>query len=529
VAIDAYRLEKPIVKKDVEHITAEYLISNIELAFKVWREQRWGKDIPFDVFCEEILPYRLSTEPLENWREKALAIFFDIYTTFATDTTISLVDACTKLNAALPRFKLDNDFPPMSFSQLMASARGPCDAMVASAVFSMRAFGIPVTNDYTPKWPDRRPGHTWNSINAGKSGYISFMGAESDPGKPHQGNTLPKYKAYRRTFARQVNIAADVNDIPPTLRNPYMKDVSSEYEGCVDVTVPTQFKPDKPTGYAYLAVRIGDEWSPIAWGITKQSEIEFAAVGKQLLYLPVYYADNQQKAAGYPFWVKDDGTCRLIQADTQRSELVLLSIAPDSETYFEYMQRGRFEGANYSDFSDAKVLYSINKVRGGFYHTANLSSAPAYRYLRYIPAQGQRCDLAELAFYEKNGNKLTGNAIGAPGTSPSMTRENAFDGDVATIASPSNAWVGLDLGKPTVVGRIRFLPRSQSRGIYEGHSYELSYWGGQQWIGLRQQVASSHQLRILAPHNALFRLRNTTLNLTGQYFTMENGKQMWLQ
>jgi hypothetical protein len=86
---DAYRLGDLVIKADVTDITAAYLISNIELAFKVWHEMPWGKDIPFDVFCEEILPYRVSAEPLENWREKALASFADIYRSFMEDTAIT--------------------------------------------------------------------------------------------------------------------------------------------------------------------------------------------------------------------------------------------------------------------------------------------------------------------------------------------------------------------------------------------------------------------------------------------------------
>ena len=38
------------------------LVSNIEWAFKVWREQPWGKNVSFEQFCEYILPYRIGNE-----------------------------------------------------------------------------------------------------------------------------------------------------------------------------------------------------------------------------------------------------------------------------------------------------------------------------------------------------------------------------------------------------------------------------------------------------------------------------------
>ena len=60
---------KPKIRKDIECISAEFLISNIDDAFQAWQERPWGKYIPFDVFCEYILPYKASNEPLEEWRK----------------------------------------------------------------------------------------------------------------------------------------------------------------------------------------------------------------------------------------------------------------------------------------------------------------------------------------------------------------------------------------------------------------------------------------------------------------------------
>jgi hypothetical protein len=127
MVMDTYKLGKSVKQDDVKYITAEYLINNIDLAFKVWQETPWGKYVPFDAFCEEILPYRVSTEPLENWREKALASFADPYNGFLKNENITAVEACSRINDLLPRCKIDKDFPPMTYTQLMATAKGTCD------------------------------------------------------------------------------------------------------------------------------------------------------------------------------------------------------------------------------------------------------------------------------------------------------------------------------------------------------------------------------------------------------------------
>jgi len=43
---------------DIETISAEKLINEIDLAFQAWQENVYSKNCSFDEFCEYILPYR---------------------------------------------------------------------------------------------------------------------------------------------------------------------------------------------------------------------------------------------------------------------------------------------------------------------------------------------------------------------------------------------------------------------------------------------------------------------------------------
>ena len=58
---------KPIIYKDIETITGDYLIQNLEKAFVAWKTSAI-KTTLFENFCEYILPYRVSIEPLQDWR-----------------------------------------------------------------------------------------------------------------------------------------------------------------------------------------------------------------------------------------------------------------------------------------------------------------------------------------------------------------------------------------------------------------------------------------------------------------------------
>ena len=53
---------------DITNMTADYLIKNIDDAFREWDKVPWKADYSFDDFLEWVLPYRVATEPLEDWR-----------------------------------------------------------------------------------------------------------------------------------------------------------------------------------------------------------------------------------------------------------------------------------------------------------------------------------------------------------------------------------------------------------------------------------------------------------------------------
>ena len=57
-------------KYDIQEVDSAYLCRNIEWAFKVWEEQPWGKNVPFETFLEYVLPYRVGDERLVSWRKE---------------------------------------------------------------------------------------------------------------------------------------------------------------------------------------------------------------------------------------------------------------------------------------------------------------------------------------------------------------------------------------------------------------------------------------------------------------------------
>jgi hypothetical protein len=533
--LDTYGLGKPVRREDVKYIKADYLIDNIELSFKVRFERPWGKHIPFDVFCEEILPYRLDTEPLENWREKALASFADLDEKL-NQPDMTAVKACEMINHLLPQFRMDRDFPVMNFSQSMASSRGTCDNMAALAVFSMRALGIPVTFEYTTKWLESSNGHAWNSVRDSSGNHIHFMGASVNP---YQYNlTNPPSKVYRKVYALQVGIKADADNIPPLLReSKNAKDVTAEYADVVDATVSIVFSPDSATNYVYLAFEQEKQWYPVAWTMVDGQVAKFEAIRKNVPYLPVYYYDGVQIPAGDPFWPDNDGMVLTLSTDhlsPRDTVLTLHEIAPSKNRFLMFMiflKHGIFEGANKPDFSDAKVLHTITDIPNPNYNDVILNTSTNCRYVRYKSPKGSRCYLAELAFYDNKDEKLSGTNIGTPGSwkNSGKTCDKVFDNDVTTFfeSEEKGSWTGLDLLERKRIRKIRYLPYTEGNKIYDRHDYELFCWTKDGWRSLGMQTATTNTLQFHVPSHALMYLENRTIGKKGRTFFITSDNNIY--
>lgn len=231
---------------DLKQLTAQYLIRNIDMAFKVWNEQPWGKYISFDQFCEYILPYRVGNEnPYDYDRAEVYKMYnpiLDSVIRASGDET----GACIAINNKLIKEGwLWTDgiemLPHFGAKTLLDKRVGVCREYTDIAVYTMRAAGVPVTIDFTPQWPNRKMGHTWNVLLTRQGKNIPFMGVESNPGVPHKPDHKMA-KVYRNTFAIQPQslamIAGKKDILPPFFYNPRFCDVSDEYFEATDITFP---------------------------------------------------------------------------------------------------------------------------------------------------------------------------------------------------------------------------------------------------------------------------------------------------
>jgi hypothetical protein len=536
--INVFQLNSPPERlPDTHNITAACLINNIERAFEVRTSTPWGKDVPFDVFCEEILPYRIGMETLENWRDIILEQYRPLYDSLCSDKADVLTASIRIFDAMGTSWDETNNFtaslPYMNYSMIHALRTGPCLERVKYGLFVMRAFGIPSTLDFTPQWPFRSMGHTWCTVRDGNGKHIPFIPTESKPGEPHKPDHKMA-KAYRHTWAVNKNTLAYIagrQTIPPLFRNLYMQDVSARTFSSADIRIdPGELHEEQP--FFYLAVFDDKNWVPIHWAETG-NPVVFTDMGKEIAYMPVCMKKDTLSPCGAPFIFTGDEKIRWIDADTARKQrLKLTRKHPVISDWGRRMTGGEFQAANKPDFSDAVTLHRVTGIPDA-YREIIPDKPNSFRYYRFYSPSEWAGNVAELEFYTGSDYRpIIGKIIGTPGSYEGLPRtlDKAFDGDVLTFfdpPAPDSAWVGMDFETRVAISKIRYLPRNDDNNIAPGQLYELFYWD-KGWVSLGRQQAADYVLYYdSAPLNALFLLRNLSKGKEERIFTYENDKQIW--
>jgi hypothetical protein len=196
--------ERVEVRNDLETMPASLLIENVDCALRAWRERPWAPGLPFELFCNFVLPYRGSNEPLESWRPHFLGKYADLPQ--AMQDPRDPIEAARLINADLRDwFRFDPRYyhhpTDQGLSEMLANHIGRCEDMTNLTIYAMRANGLAVTSDYTPYWADAGNNHAWNAIVDARGHAVIFMGAEAQPGEYALHNKAAK--VYRKSYAHQ--------------------------------------------------------------------------------------------------------------------------------------------------------------------------------------------------------------------------------------------------------------------------------------------------------------------------------------
>jgi len=317
--------------KDVETITADFLIEHIDLAFRSWREKPWARGISFEAFCEFILPYRGSNEPLSQWRQPCLDRLVDL--PLRMNNPDDIIEAGELIRQEVRDWVGFSELyylhpTDQGFDEMISSGLGRCEDIGNMMSFAMRANSVLCANDYTPFWAHRDNNHAWEVL-------LDPDGNGSAP-----LDNVPA-KVYRKMFSIQPGnlgcIKEETEKVPRWLAGKSYRDVTSSYVTPSDLVITLTETPSSAQRFAYICVFNGGEWEAIHWGRIKDGQVIFRQMGRDIAYLPAYFIDETLVPAADPFILTSAGEIVTLRSDDGVPIAVRMSATtpetPDADTH----------------------------------------------------------------------------------------------------------------------------------------------------------------------------------------------------
>ncbi len=498
---------------DLEWLESSYLIRHIENSFRIWQTTPWLCNLPFDDFCEYLLPYRILNEHPDHFSDSTL-----LYITRLKATVQHLPLNYTPEHIVEILKILDPDYLNLPGISIQLGPNQTynvgCIEQTIFQIYGLRQAGIAAALDYIPCWGNRDGLHYWSSII-----YPTYVNNT----RTEQVGNAPK--VYRKTYSHQPFPQSHGQEyIPEFFRTPFS-------QGCYPLLhlyrfcrIPLYGLTDS-CRYAYLCVFNDRQWKPVCWSEIYKKSAYFENIGRNIVYLPVYYKGLELTAGSSPFILHPNGSIEYLIADTLHLQTLRLNRKcpiDNRKIQWTSLRGGYFEASNRADFQNSTIIYRTDRLYPGT-TVIPVDTTVAFRYWRYY-LEGYH-QMAEIGFYDTRKNEMTGKIFLPPETFITKNPEKLFDHDPLTYALIA-PYIGVDFGKPVALSEIRYLPRNDDNGIIPGQVYELKYHNGHHWISLGRQTARYSYIDFEnAPTHALFWLQNLTTGREERIFTYKNGRQ----
>lgn len=167
-----YPIIDSVVRYDIEVITADFLIHNIEQAFQQWKSPT-ADYLTFNQFCEWLLPYKVAElQPLDYWRDTLSQHFterlrsdssndenynFPYYRAFWINYEARMA---VRPNI-LPNLAEYKGYEFYGASSIYRLPFGDCFDYTTLAVATLRSHAVPAVFDYLPQWGRGGLSHSW--------------------------------------------------------------------------------------------------------------------------------------------------------------------------------------------------------------------------------------------------------------------------------------------------------------------------------------------------------------------------------
>jgi len=150
--------------QDLKTLSAEFLLSNCNLAYEAKKNVPWGSDIPEEIFFDSVLPYANLNERREEWRED----FQNKFTSIVKNAKSSY-EAAVLLNHQIYEkvgviYSTDRPKADQSPYESIDAGMASCTGLSILLVDACRSVGVPARFVGTPLWYNNTGNHSWVEI-----------------------------------------------------------------------------------------------------------------------------------------------------------------------------------------------------------------------------------------------------------------------------------------------------------------------------------------------------------------------------
>lgn len=233
-------------QRDLQSLSSEFLSDNVALTYKVIQEVPWGKNIPPDIFLNDVLPYASATEYRDNWRKR----LYEICMPMVKDCT-SPREAAKILNQKIfkllgVKYSTKRRAPDQGPFETMETGVATCTGLSILLVNACRSVGVPARLAGTPLWYNKSGNHTWVEI--WDMEWYFTGAAEQNPKGFNRGWFVANASKAIKDDPRHAIYASSFRKTG--LSFPCVWDRNADYVSAVNVTCryTTYAKPEVPRG-----------------------------------------------------------------------------------------------------------------------------------------------------------------------------------------------------------------------------------------------------------------------------------------
>jgi dienelactone hydrolase len=150
--------------RDKETLSAEFLATNLDLAFEARAEFPWAKSVPEEIFLNDVLPYAVFDETREAWRADFLAKARPLVKDAKTASEAAQVLNREFFKIVNVHYNTGRKLPNQSPGESAKLGMATCTGLSIILVDACRAVGIPARAVGTSMWTNDRGNHTWVEV-----------------------------------------------------------------------------------------------------------------------------------------------------------------------------------------------------------------------------------------------------------------------------------------------------------------------------------------------------------------------------